>query len=211
VFRASETEFTPDTTAELPAGLGTPRYSQHFQTRRVIRRPPPSPSTPFCAGWANRRAGVFCASETEITPDTTAELPAGLEAPRYSQHSQTRRVIRRPPPSPFKPFCAGWANRRAGVFCADGIEITPDTTAELPAGLEAPRHSQRFPNRRVIRRPPPSPFKPFSRRTHPPYDGPTVGRVCSARMGSKSPQTPPQNYPPDWKRLATPNASKPAG
>jgi hypothetical protein len=34
----------------------------------------------------------------------------------------------------------GCQGRRAGVFCASGIESSPDTTAELPAGLEAPRH-----------------------------------------------------------------------
>jgi hypothetical protein len=84
VFCASGTEFTPDTTAELPAGLGTARPPQHFQTRRVIRRLPPSAFRLFLRrthppyGWAGCRAGVFCASETEFIPDTTAELPAGL-------------------------------------------------------------------------------------------------------------------------------------
>jgi hypothetical protein len=31
--------------------------------------------------------------------------------------------------------------RRAGVFCASGIEYTPDEVAELPAGLGALRYS----------------------------------------------------------------------
>jgi hypothetical protein len=34
-----------------------------------------------------------------------------------------------------------WAGCRAGVFCESGTEFTPDEIAELPAGLEAPRHS----------------------------------------------------------------------
>jgi hypothetical protein len=67
-----------------------------------------------------------------------------------------------------------WAGCRAGVFCASETESSPDTTAELPAGLGTPRHSQRLQTRRVIRRPPPSAFGLFLRRTHPPYDGPTV-------------------------------------
>jgi hypothetical protein len=91
------------------------------------------------------RAGVFCASETEITPDTTAELPAGLGTPRHPN-------IPKPagnPASTFMSIRAFFApdtpalrlvGCRAGVFCASETEITPDTTAELPAGLEASRH-----------------------------------------------------------------------
>jgi hypothetical protein len=36
----SEIESSPDTTAELPAGLGVLGHSQRFQTGRVIRRVP---------------------------------------------------------------------------------------------------------------------------------------------------------------------------
>jgi hypothetical protein len=110
----------------------------------------------------------------------------------------------------LKPM-VGCQGRRAGVFCASGIEIILGKTAELPAGLEALRYSQHFQTRRVIRRSPPSAFGPFLRRTHPPYGWPDVGRVCSARVGSKSSLTPPQNYPPDWERLATPTFPNQAG
>jgi hypothetical protein len=51
----------------------------------------------------------------------------------------------------------------------------------------------------------------FLRRTHPPYGWPDVGRVCSARVGAHSPLTPPQNYPPDWERRATPTLPNQAG
>jgi hypothetical protein len=54
-------------------------------------------------------------------------------------------------------------------------------------------------------------IRAFLRRTHPPYGWPDVGRVCSARVGSNSPQTPPQNYPPDWERLAPPTLPNQAG
>jgi hypothetical protein len=38
-----------------------------------------------------------------------------------------------------------------------------------------------------------------------------VGRVCSARVGTNTPQTRSQNYPPDWERLATPTLPNQAG
>jgi hypothetical protein len=89
---------------------------------------------------------------------------------------------------------------------------SPQTPPQnYPPGLGTPRYSQRLQTRRVIRRPPPSAFGLFLRRTHPPYDGPTVGRVCSARVGPNPPQTPPQNYPPDWERRATPTFPNQAG
>jgi hypothetical protein len=51
----------------------------------------------------------------------------------------------------------------------------------------------------------------FLRRTHPPYGGSAVGRVCSARARPNLPQAPPQNYPPDWERRATPTFPNQAG
>jgi hypothetical protein len=55
-----------------------------------------APDTPALRG-VGCRAGVFCASGMEFILDEVAELPAGLGTPRYFQHFQTRRVIRRSP------------------------------------------------------------------------------------------------------------------
>jgi hypothetical protein len=71
-------------TPTLPNQAGNPAFT-FISIRTFLRR------------WANRRAGVFCASGTEIILGEIAELPAGLGTPRYFQHSQTRRVIRRLP------------------------------------------------------------------------------------------------------------------
>jgi hypothetical protein len=77
-------------TPTFPNQAGNPAFT--FMSIRAFF----APDTPALR-LAGCRAGVFCASETEFTPDTTAELPAGLGTPRYSQRFQTRRVIRRSP------------------------------------------------------------------------------------------------------------------
>jgi hypothetical protein len=197
--------------------IGSTAPPQRLQTRRVIRRPPSSAFKLFCAGHtAGRRAGVFCASETESTPDTTAELPAWFGNGSPPQRLQTRRVIRRPPSSPSTPFFRRthppYDGPTVGRVCSARLgPNSPQTSSQnYPPDWER-RITPTPPNRRVIRRSPASPFKLFLRRTHPPYDGPAVGRVCSARARSKPPQTPPQNYPPDWERLATPTLPNQAG
>jgi hypothetical protein len=68
-------------TPTFPNQAGNPAFT--FMSIRAFF----APDTPALR-WAGRRAGVFCASETEIIPDTTAELPAGLGTPRHPNTSK---------------------------------------------------------------------------------------------------------------------------
>jgi hypothetical protein len=176
VFCASGNRNHPRHHRRITRRIGSASPPQHSQTRRVIRRLPPSPSKLLLPPdtLAGRRAGVFCASGNRIHPRHHRRITRRIGNAAPPQHSQTRRVIRRPPPSPFKSFFAPdtpalrLVGCRAGVFCASETEFTPDTTAELPAGLGTPRPPT-LPNQAGN---PAFTFitiQTFLRRTHPPY------------------------------------------
>jgi hypothetical protein len=174
-----------------------------------------APDTPALR-LANRRAGVFCASEIEITPDTHRRMTRRIGNASPPQRLQTRRVIRRSPPSAFGLFLRRthppYDGSAVGRVCsARARPHSPQTPPQnYPPDWERLATST-FPNQAGNPASTSISIHAFLRRTHPPYGGPDVGRVCSARARPKSPQTPPQNYPPDWKRRASPNASKPGG
>jgi hypothetical protein len=171
VFCASGTEYTPDETAELPAGLGTPRPPTlpnqagnpaftFITIQTFLRRTHPPYDGPAVGRVCSARARPKSPLTRSQNDPPDWERLAAPTLPNQAGNPAATSISIQAFFAPDTPALR-LAGRRAGVFCASETEITPDEIAELPAGLEAPRHSQHSQTRRVIRRPPPSAFKPF--------------------------------------------------
>jgi hypothetical protein len=127
------------------------RATQHFQTRRVIRRLPPSTFKPFRAGHTRPTVrsdvGRVCSARVGSNSSQTRSqnYPPDWErraTPTFPNQAGNPAFTFMSIRAFFAPDTPALrlAGCRAGVFCASGIEFTPDTTAELPAGLGTPRH-----------------------------------------------------------------------
>jgi hypothetical protein len=94
-----------------------------------------APDTPALQ-LAGRRAGVFCASGNRIHPRHHRRITRRIGNAWPPQHSQTRRVIRRLPPSASQPLCAGHTRPTVGLPITN---IAQQTHADLSPGEEIAR------------------------------------------------------------------------